>query len=132
MTESTAAREQTLSPLAHELLVDVAGCDAAQLCDLVAMRTLADALVAQLELRVLQTPQLQRFPDTARGPGGVTALYLLSESHLALHTWPEHRALLISLCCCRPLVGDVALRALLERQLGPVRSHFRRIERHAP
>ena len=39
-----------------------------------------------------------RFPF----PGGVTGLYLLTESHLACHTYPEHALATFNLYCCRP------------------------------
>lgn len=123
---------RTDSAMAHEVLVDVGGCAPDLLCDVTRMRLLAEEVVATLGVTVLQTPQLHRFPDTAAGLGGVTALYLLSESHLALHTWPERAALLLSVCCCRPVVEDAQLIALLQRHLGPVRARLRRVERAAP
>ena len=36
------------------------------------------------------------------GPGGVTGLLLLSESHLACHTFPERGFASFNLFCCRP------------------------------
>jgi S-adenosylmethionine decarboxylase len=118
--------------LAHEVLVDVSGCQPELLSDVQALRALADALVRLLGVSVLRPPQLHRFDDTELGPGGVTALYLLSESHLALHSWPERSALLISLCCCRTVPEDDALAALLRAHLGPARLRFRRLSRDAP
>jgi S-adenosylmethionine decarboxylase len=38
------------------------------------------------------------FPE----PGGVTGLLLLSESHLACHTFPERGFAAFNLYCCRP------------------------------
>ena len=35
-------------------------------------------------------------------PGGITALCLLTESHLSLHTYPEKGVATINLYCCRP------------------------------
>jgi hypothetical protein len=35
-------------------------------------------------------------------PGGVTGLYLLTESHLACHTFPETGLATFNLYCCRP------------------------------
>jgi S-adenosylmethionine/arginine decarboxylase-like enzyme len=72
-----------------------------------------------------------RFDDTPAGPGGLTALYLLSESHLALHTWPERGALLLSVCCCRPMVPDDIVRAALARHLEPTDVRLARHERGA-
>lgn len=40
------------------------------------------------------------FPATAQGPGGVTATVLLAESHLCVHTWPEHRAVTLDVYVC--------------------------------
>lgn len=41
-----------------------------------------------------------RFPDTAQGPGGVTATVLLAESHLCVHTWPEQAAVTLDVYVC--------------------------------
>src|SRR3954469_10873199 len=35
-------------------------------------------------------------------PGGITGFVVLSESHLACHTYPEHGVITINLYCCRP------------------------------
>jgi S-adenosylmethionine decarboxylase len=40
------------------------------------------------------------FPETAHGPGGVTATVLLAESHLCVHTWPEQRAVTLDVYVC--------------------------------
>ena len=41
-------------------------------------------------------------------PQGVTALGLLSESHISIHTWPENGCAMVDLCTCglsRPELG---------------------------
>jgi S-adenosylmethionine decarboxylase len=81
-----------------EWLVDALGCDRERLRDLSALVDLGAALIATLELRVIGTPLLHRFD----GEGGVTGLYLLSESHLAWHTYPESGLCTLNLYCCRP------------------------------
>jgi S-adenosylmethionine decarboxylase len=42
--------------------------------------------------------QWHQFP----APGGVTGLQMLSESHLTVHTFPEHASLCLNLFCCTP------------------------------
>lgn len=36
------------------------------------------------------------------GPGGVTAMYLLAESHLTIHTFPETGVATVNLYVCKP------------------------------
>jgi S-adenosylmethionine decarboxylase len=99
-----------------EWLVDAFGCDPARLRDLGVLVDLGRALVTALELTVVEAPLLHRFP----GPGGVTGLYLLSESHLAWHTYPETGLCTLNVYCCRARpMPDWA--ALLERALGAQR-----------
>lgn len=40
------------------------------------------------------------FPDFEGQPGGVTGTLLLAESHLAIHTWPERRAVTLDVYVC--------------------------------
>jgi S-adenosylmethionine decarboxylase len=83
--------------LGQEWLVDASGCDAAALKDARALSALFEELVVALELHVLGTPQWHTFG----GPGGVTGLAMLSESHLAIHTFPEHRYAALSIYSCK-------------------------------
>jgi S-adenosylmethionine/arginine decarboxylase-like enzyme len=51
------------------------------------------------------------------GAGGVTALYLLAESHLTIHTFPETGAATLNAYCCRPRAA-APWRALFGELLG--------------
>jgi S-adenosylmethionine decarboxylase len=81
-----------------EWLVDAEGCSADLLRDIDAVRTVCEEVVADLGLRVVGEPIWHQFPQ----PGGVTGLYLLTESHLACHTFPETGLATFNLYCCRP------------------------------
>ncbi len=81
-----------------EWIVDALDCDPTVLGSLNTMRSVCDTIVADLGLHVLGTPQWHQF---ARPPG-VTGLYLLSESHLTCHTFPECGLATLNLFCCRP------------------------------
>lgn len=87
-----------------EWLIDAAGCDQRGLCNLTLLRALCDEIIAELALRVVGNPVWHQFPNPqpATGPGGVTGLYLLSESHLTCHTFPELGLATFNLYCCRP------------------------------
>jgi S-adenosylmethionine decarboxylase len=87
---------------ADEWLVDISNANAAHLASVERVRALCDDVVAAFRLTLVAPPLLHVFP----GAGGITALYLLSESHLAVHTWPEKRGALLSLGTCRPGVPE--------------------------
>ena len=98
--DAAPAATATLAPPSEgrEWVVEAHGCDPAALADLDALRALFDRMVAELALRPVAPAQWHRFP----GPGGITGLCLLAESHLACHTFPEHGSLCLNLFCCRP------------------------------
>lgn len=81
-----------------EWLVDVYDCNAAMLADVERMRAACQRVIDGLDLCVVGEPLWHQFAP----PGGVTGLYLLTESHLACHTYPEHRLATFNLYCCRP------------------------------
>ena len=98
-------RPLTAEPIAHvpplvgtEWVVDAFGCDPGRLRTLGVLRTLCDRALAELELHPVGPGLWHPFPE----PGGVTGLYLLTESHLACHTYPEHGLATFNLYCCRP------------------------------
>lgn len=80
-----------------EWLVDAHGCRADALRDLAVVRALLETILVRLELRVVGEGAWHAFP----GEGGVTGLYLLTESHLSVHTYPEHGIATLNLYCCR-------------------------------
>ncbi|HSB09034.1 MAG TPA: S-adenosylmethionine decarboxylase [Blastocatellia bacterium] len=81
-----------------EWLVDAEGCSAQTLGDIETVRGLCDDVVRDLALQVVGEPRWHHFPQ----PGGVTGLYLLTESHLACHTYPEAGIATFNLYCCKP------------------------------
>lgn len=81
-----------------EWVVEAFGCDAERLADRSVLAALLDRMVNELGLRPIGAGQWHVFPP----PGGITGMLLLAESHLTVHTFPEHRSLCLNLFCCTP------------------------------
>src|SRR5258707_1142468 len=107
-----------------EWLVDAYGCRADALRDLAIVRGLLEKVLLRLELRVIGEGSWHAFG----GEGGVTGIYLLTESHLAVHTYPEHRLATLNLYCCRPR-PDFPWEPELARALGAEKVDVRILDR---
>ena len=107
-----------------EWLIDAEGCSARLLRDLGAMKRICNLIVADLELRSVGEPAWHQFPM----PGGVTGLVLLTESHLACHTYPESGVATFNLYCCR-LRPEWPWEARLTEMLGASRVTVRSLGR---
>lgn len=108
-----------------EWLVDARGCDPARLTSPGALAALFDEIIADLDLHVVGTPAWHTFP----GHGGVTGVVMLSESHLSIHTFPEHGSLCLNLFCCRPR-PELDWAARLAEHVRATDVDVRRAERH--
>jgi S-adenosylmethionine decarboxylase len=97
---SALATPQLVEPLpqaGQEWLVDGFGCEPSKLRDVECLRGLVEQVVRELGLRPVAPALWHVFP----GEGGVTGAVLLAESHLTLHSFPEHGTVTLNLYCCR-------------------------------
>lgn len=104
-----------------EWIIDARGCRPAALCALAELEAIFAQLVADLGLRPIGAPLWHQFPP----PGGITGMWLLSESHLCCHTFPESGHAAFNLYCCRPRPPwpwEAQLRACLGATAVTVRS----------
>jgi S-adenosylmethionine decarboxylase proenzyme len=76
--------EATMTALGHHLLVEFTGCDAPSLADLDRV-TSAMLQAAEASGATVVTHSFHHF-----SPHGVSGAVIIAESHLAIHTWPEH------------------------------------------
>lgn len=112
------------TPCGCEWVVEARGCDPASLTDVESLAALFEHIVAELDLHRIETPVWHRFPVT----GGVTGMTILSESHLACHTFPEYGSICLNLFCCVPRAG-YDFEGELARRLGAESVQVRRIDR---
>jgi S-adenosylmethionine decarboxylase proenzyme len=80
-----------------EWIIDAFGCEAESLRQTDKLRAVFSRLVSDLGLKTIGDGNWHQFPEEQ----GVTGLVMLTESHLACHTYPEHRTATFNLYCCR-------------------------------
>jgi S-adenosylmethionine decarboxylase len=110
-----------------EWLVDAAGCDPELLTSVGAMQILFERIIHELDLHPVGEPRFHLFPP----PGGITGFVVLSESHLACHTYPEHGVITLNLYCCRPR-PEWPWRERLAEMLGATEVEIRTVARYQP
>ncbi|PIT10449.1 S-adenosylmethionine decarboxylase proenzyme [Snodgrassella alvi] len=77
---------------------------------------LQDAIAIEKALlqvaQVAQAHILASHFHTFGGSGGVTGVLLLAESHISIHTWPEHHYAAIDIFMCGKLLVEAAVAEL--------------------
>jgi S-adenosylmethionine decarboxylase len=107
-----------------EWVVDAFGCSPEALQDRGALERVFARAVSELGLHPVAPPHFHTFP----GPGGVTGMLMLSESHLCCHSFPERGYVAFNLYCCRARPEWPWAARLLEL-LGAARVEVRKLSR---
>lgn len=113
-----------MNPSGCEWVVEALGCDVLALADLARLQELFDVLVRGMALHPVEPAVWHQFP----GPGGITGMCLLAESHLACHTFPEYRSLCLNVFCCR-VREDFDFAACLQDAVGATEVRVRKLAR---
>ena len=123
---SSFSNDQKLSHQSKHLLLELYRCDYEKLndesylsCSLNRASKLANATVLNLISNKFE-------------PQGVTAIALLSESHISIHTWPESNYSAIDIFTCgQNMMPELASKYLIEA-LNAEEHSLRIIERNPP
>ncbi len=112
-----------MSPLGVQLLADLHACDAAVLDDVEAVRA-AMLEAARRAGATIVSECFHRF-----SPHGVSGVVVIAESHLAVHTWPEHGFAAVDLFTCADDLRSDHCIAWLVEAFGCGRHTTTRVER---
>ena len=110
-----------------EWLIEAFECEAKRLCEVEILQDIFARVIGDLSLKTVGEPAWHKFD----GAGGVTGLTMLTESHLACHTYPEYQTATFNLYCCRSRPEWDWAEKLKER-LGARRVQVQKIERGNP
>ena len=80
-----------------EWLIEIEDCNADKLRDVGVLQSVFARLISDLSLKTIGEIQWHKFETE----GGITGLAMLTESHLACHTYPEYSTATFNLYCCR-------------------------------
>jgi S-adenosylmethionine decarboxylase proenzyme len=110
-------------PLARHTLLELHGCDAALLKNAAALQPIVIDAVRSGRGTIV-TEIFHNF-----SPHGVSGVVVIAESHVAVHTWPEHGFAAVDVFSCSTALDVAAIRAALEAGLRAQRTEARTIER---
>ena len=120
-----------MASLGRHILAEFGGCDTSRLADLALVQASMLAAV-QASGATIVTHSFHHFASQDGG-AGVSGAVIIAESHLAIHTWPEHRFAALDFFTCGDSVDvrkalDLLKEAfqaeteeLLELERGPLR-----------
>ncbi len=116
-----------MEALGRHMLVEFTGCDEGRLADL-ELITEAMLRAARESGATILTHRFHRFAGP-QGGQGISGAVIISESHLAIHTWPGHAYAAVDLFTCGENVDPARAHAVLREALGARVDHTRILDR---
>lgn len=87
---------------------DVYNCNAESLSFVPKVKQVLNAIVEELQLSKVNE-SFKQFE-----PIGVTGFILLEESHVSIHTWPEHQFAAVDVFSCKPFNAEKIQKLLMQ------------------
>ena len=123
---NSLSNEQELSHQSKHLLLELYSCDGEKLNDESFLRCILNRASKLANATVLNLIS-NKFE-----PQGVTAIALLAESHISIHTWPESSYSAVDIFTCgQNMMPELASQYLIESLMAKEHS-LRVIERNPP
>ena len=94
-------------PIINHVVAELFNVEENMLFDYISLESSVEKLVLRLNLKVVKKDKYDFSPQ------GTTAFFILSSSHLAVHTWPENNYLHLDLLTCQSLPSKEELKEIL-------------------
>ena len=78
---------------------------------------LLNSLPDQIGMTKIIQPYVFRYHGVVPEDWGVTGMVIIAESHISIHTFPEHKRFHMDVFSCKPFDSEAAL-AIIDRALG--------------
>jgi S-adenosylmethionine decarboxylase len=114
---------RTVKTLGHHSLIELSGCDPEKLKRVVGVRR------AMLEAARRANGTIVKAVFHAFSPWGVSGVVVIAESHLTIHTWPEHGYAAVDVFSCSPKLKQAEVRKWLAKEFGARRTKTVRLRR---
>lgn len=101
-----------MKTLGWHSLIELSGCDPERLKRVREVRT------AMLEAARRANGTIVRAVFHAFSPYGVSGVVVIAESHLTIHTWPEHGYAAVDVFSCSPKLRQAEVRRWLKKAFG--------------
>lgn len=104
--------------LAKHFIIEMHDCVSTTLNDPQAIHDALKSVADLLGVKVIKTA------EHLFNPHGITCLFLVSSSHFALHSWPEHKFVTVDLFLCSDEVPINECVEQLKKIFEPSRTEF--------
>ena len=91
------------------LVIDGHGCDADQLSDPEHIRRFLDNFPDSIAMTKITPPAVYTYKGPKPEDWGVSGFVIIAESHISVHTFPDHRYINIDVFSCKEFDADAAM-----------------------
>lgn len=104
----------------QHLVIDAFVEDAEKISAVEPIFDLLNDLPDQIEMTKITQPYVFRYSGVVPEDWGVTGMVIIAESHISVHTFPEHKRFHMDVFSCKPFDYERTLQ-IIEEKMGVVR-----------